>query len=88
MPKEKSPEQVMKELPVEQNADLEMYGKLRNEINLSRDKYKLSLQQTKDAIEQRTQELELLNTRKQRLEGAIEASEYFLKAVLPSNNPK
>ncbi len=64
----------------------ELFGKLRQAITTSRDGYNLSLSQTRDLIEKREEEVRLLKIRKDRLLGAIETSEAYLKAVLPSNN--
>jgi hypothetical protein len=67
---------------------MELYGKLRNEITKNREDFRGQVRQIKDAIEIKTQELDLLNTKKLKLEGAIEAADIFLKLALPSNNPK
>lgn len=72
--------------PVDTNDYKDLYGKLRNVVSTSKDSYKASLSQTKDAIAQREEELRLLKIRQHKLEGAIEASEGFLTAVLPNNN--
>lgn len=64
----------------------ELFTKLRTSISSSRDSYKISLAQTKEVIAQREEELKLLKIRQHKLEGAIEASEGFLTAVLPTNN--
>jgi hypothetical protein len=71
---------------VDQNDYKDLYGKLRNTISSSRDSYKASLSQTKEAIEQREEELRILKIRQHKLEGAIEVSESLLTAVLPNNN--
>lgn len=63
----------------------DLFGKLRNTVLSSRDTYKTSLAQTKDAIIQKEEELRLFRIRQHKLEGAIEASDGFLTAVLPSN---
>ena len=66
----------------------ELYGSLRNQINAARDGYKNNLINTKDAIESFTAQLIILKTKKDKLEGAIEASDALLKVSLPSNNKK
>ena len=66
----------------------ELYGKLRNQINSSRDSYRTNLINTKDTIESFRTQLEILTTKKAKLEGAIEASDALLKSFLPSNNKK
>ena len=79
-----------KELSIETDVNnyKELYGKLRNLINANREAYKGSLTQVKETIEQREAELLALRAKKSRLEGAIEASDLYLTAVLPSNNKK
>lgn len=67
-------------------AEKDLYGELRNAINLGRDDFRKQLATVKEAIAARQQELELLEIKKSKLEGAIEASEIYLKAVLPSGN--
>ena len=64
----------------------ELFGKLRQSITTSRDDYQKSLSQTRDLIETKEEEVKLLKIRKDRLLGAIETSEAYLKVVLPSNN--
>ena len=77
--------QVKKETK-DKNDYKELFGKLRQAITTSRDEYQISLSQTRELIEKREEELRLLNIRKERLIGAIEANELSLKVVLPSNN--
>lgn len=72
----------------EVSPDLEMYGKLRNQIIEGRTNLKSQLVQMKEIIEEKTRELESLKHQKAKLEGAIEVSELYLKDPLPSNNPK
>lgn len=79
------PVEKVDEKPKVENKDIEMYGKLRNEILKAKENYTISLQQTKDVIEQRTQELDVLKMRKLKLEGAIESCEILLKSALPPN---
>lgn len=74
------------EVRTDTNDNNELFTKLRTSISSSRDSYKISLAQTKEVIAQREEELKLLKIRQHKLEGAIEASEGFLVAVLPSNN--
>ena len=78
----------IEELKVEEpkNDFKELYGSLRNEINKARETYKNMLTQTESAIKIRLQELEILKIRKEKLEGAIEATDELLKVALPSNN--
>lgn len=84
---QKSVVQEKKEVKVKDKNDYkELFGKLRQAITTSRDGYNLSLSQTRDLIEKREEEVRLLKIRKDRLLGAIETSESYLKAVLPSNN--
>lgn len=64
----------------------ELFGKLRSAISSSKDSYRNSLAQTKELILQKEDELNLLRIRQHKLEGAIEASDGFLLAVLPNNN--
>ncbi len=64
----------------------ELFGKLRQSITTSRDDYQKSLSQTRDLIDKKEEEVKLLKIRKDRLLGAIETSEAYLKVVLPSNN--
>jgi SMC interacting uncharacterized protein involved in chromosome segregation len=66
----------------------ELYGKLRNVINANRDAYRKALVQVKEEIEQKKEELELLKAKKSKLEGAIEVSDQYLTAVLPSSAKK
>lgn len=73
---------------VDTNDYKELFAKLRNTINTSKDTYKQSLSQTKDLIVQKEEELRILKIRQHKFEGAIEASDGFLSAVLPSNNKK
>jgi len=73
---------------VDTNNYKELYGNLRNVISATRDSYKLSLAQTKDVIEQKKEELRLLEIRKHKLEGAIEAHDNLLASALPSNSKK
>jgi hypothetical protein len=72
-------------VPEKKNEDLELYGKLRNAIDTGRTDFKSQLAQVKEAIDIRTQELETLKTKKDKLLGAIEASDIYLKAVLKPN---
>lgn len=74
------------EIRTDTNDNNELFTKLRTSISSSRDSYKISLAQTKEVIAQREEELKLLKIRQHKLEGAIEASEGFLVAVLPNNN--
>lgn len=74
--------------PTDTNDYKDLYSKLRNTVNVSRDSYKAALTQTKDAITQREDELKILKIRQHKLEGAIEAADSFLTAVLPDNNKK
>jgi hypothetical protein len=67
---------------------LELYGKLRNEINSGKVNFTEQLKQVKEAIAARTKEIENLRVQELKLQGAVEASDIFLKAVLPSNNIK
>lgn len=73
---------------VDANNYKELYGNLRNVISSTRDSYKASLAQTKDVIEQKKEELRLLEIRKNKLEGAIEAHDNLLASALPSNNKR
>ena len=77
-----------KEPTPEKTPDLDLYGKLRNRILEGRDNMKKQIVQAKEAIEQKTVELETLKIQKLKLEGAVEASEIYLKEVLPNPNPK
>jgi hypothetical protein len=83
-PESPKPDAPVVEIP---KSDLELYGKLCTEINAGRDDFKKQLQQVREAISVRTQEIENLKIKSLKLEGAIEASEIYLKSVLPSNNP-
>lgn len=62
------------------DSGLELYGKLRNEINAGRANFTQQLKQTRETIE-------TLRIQALKLEGAIEASDIYLKSALPSNNP-
>ena len=66
----------------------ELYGKLRTQISTGLNSYKKNLTETKDLIESVKNQLMILETKKGRLEGAIESSDLLLKSVLPSNNKK
>ena len=66
----------------------ELYGKLRDVINSSKENYKNSLAQAKDLIIVKEEEVRILKIRQHKLEGAIEASDGFLTAALPNNNKK
>jgi len=87
--KELKEQKIVPEVPIIPvvNEDAELYNKLRNEISKNREDFRKQVWQIKDAIEVKTQELETLNIRKLKLEGAIEASDIYLKSALPSNNP-
>ncbi len=71
---------------VEKEKDL--FGKLRNTIIENREKYRRQLTDIKDKLEKNTQEIETLTVLRDKLQGAIEASDFYVKAVLPSNNLK
>lgn len=66
----------------------ELFNTLRNTINTARESYRTNLIQTKELIAQKEEEVRLLRIRQHKLEGAIEASDVSLTAVLPSNNKK
>lgn len=74
--------------PKEQTPDLELYGKLRNKIVEGRDNLKKQAVQLKEVLEAKEQELEQLKIQAQKLAGAIEVSDLYLKEALPTNNPK
>lgn len=80
----------MDELQIETDTNdyQDLFSKLRNSMTTSRDGYKTSLAQVKDAIEQKKEELRILEIRKNKLEGAIEATDISLVAVLPNNNKR
>lgn len=63
----------------------ERYGTLRNQINKTRGTFKTQISEIKDIIEKRTEELELFKIKLHKLEGAVEASDLYLKEALPSN---
>jgi len=63
----------------------ERYGTLRNQINETRVAFKTQISEIKDVIEKRKEELELFKIKLHKLEGAVEASDIYLKASLPSN---
>jgi hypothetical protein len=52
---------------------------LRNNVSNSRDNFKKQLSDVKDAIETREEELKILNIKKHKLAGAVEASDLYLK---------
>lgn len=64
---------------------LELYGKLHNEINNGKANFTEQLKQVREAIAVRTKEIESLRATELKLQGAVEASDIFLKAALPSN---
>lgn len=82
MTKEKNTVSEKAEKEVTEERDL--YGELNRSINENRGRFREQLAQVKDHIETRKNELDLLQIKKSKLEGAIEASDMFLKAVLPS----
>jgi len=63
----------------------ERYGTLRNQINDTRATFKSQIAEIKDLIEKRNEEMGLLKIKLNKLEGAVEASDLYLKASLPSN---
>ena len=66
----------------------DLYGELRNKITNDRAKFREQLREIKDKIEKNNRDSELLATLRDKLEGAIEASDAFLRSVLPTNNSK
>jgi len=82
---EKESKEIMKE---DTNDYKELFGKLRNVINESRDNYRVQLSQVKDSIEVKKEELKILEIKQRKLEGAVEVSDAYLTSVLPSNNKK
>ena len=73
---------------IDTNDYKELYNKLRSIIATSKDGYVSALYKTKDLIEQKKEELRLLEIRKYKFEGAIEAGDHFLISVLPNNNKR
>ena len=63
----------------------ERYGTLQNQINNARETFKKQIAELKEAIETRKKELELYELKLHKLEGAVEASDIYLKEVPPSN---
>lgn len=68
--------------------DKELYGELRNTIIETRDKYQNQVREIKDKLEKSDEERKALVTLRDKLQGAIEASDFYTKAVLPTNKPK
>lgn len=54
---------------------------LKTNITTSKDSFKKQLADVKDAIETREEELKVLNIKKHKLAGAIEASDLYLKST-------
>jgi SMC interacting uncharacterized protein involved in chromosome segregation len=52
---------------------------LRKKVSEARDDFKKQITQVKEAIETREEELKLLNVKLQKLQGAVEASDIYLK---------
>lgn len=73
-------------IEVEDNEYKIKYGELRNSISSSRDKLSLSLLQTKKEISKTEDVLHRLREQENKLQGAIEVTESFLRLDLPSNN--
>ena len=65
-----------------------LYTELRDLIVETRDKHTKQLQEIKDKIERNKAEAEVLDTLQKKLQGAIEAGNFYAKGVLPTNNPK
>lgn len=76
------------EIKTDTNNYKELFGTLRNSISSARDTYKAQLVQVKETIEQKKEELKLLEIKRYKLEGACEVSDSYLTVVLPSNNKK
>ncbi len=68
--------------------DKDLYGELRNKIIETRDKYKTQVADIKEKLEKNREEEKVLSKLRDKLQGAIEASDFYAKAVLPTNNPK
>jgi septal ring factor EnvC (AmiA/AmiB activator) len=58
---------------------------LRAQIEKYRDDFKKQIAQTKETIEQRDAELKNLHIRLQKLQGAVEASDLYLKPATPAS---
>jgi len=58
---------------------------LRTQVTNARDDFKKQLANVKDAIETREEELKNLNIKKLKLQGAIEASDIYLKPATPAS---
>lgn len=78
--------ETVKTKPKDTNDYKELFGKLRTSMTTARDNYSISLAQVKIQIETKEEEIRILKIRARKLEGAIEANNISLVAVLPSNN--
>jgi ribosome-binding ATPase YchF (GTP1/OBG family) len=63
----------------------ERYGTLRNQINATKEAFRRQISEVKDLIEKRKEEMEILEIKLHKMEGAVEASDLYLKEALPSN---
>jgi hypothetical protein len=78
--------QVVPETSEAPKQERDMYIELRNTVIETREKYRRQLLEVKEKLAAGEKERAMLITLRDKLEGAIEASDFYSKAVLPTNN--